>query len=148
MATARLTSIFLDLAEDLTQNLSRVLLLVVLVFGCTQLALAQSSASEAGISKVESLGMDIPEGFYLSNPYPNPFKTDSNIRFAVDDTQTISITLHDMLGREIKNLFQGEVGADSEYTLTISGSGLKRGVYLVKLVGKNFSSSRTVALIK
>ena len=140
MATTRLTS--------LIERLSRILFVMILVLACTQSISAQSTNGESAISKVESLGVDIPQGFYLSNPYPNPFQTDSNIRFAVDHTQSISISLHDMLGREIKNLFQGEVGADSEYTLTIRGSGLKRGVYLIKIVGKNFSSSRTVALIK
>lgn len=140
MATTLLKSLF--------KLSTRLFLLVAVVFACVQSTQAQTANAEATISKVESLGMDIPEGFYLSNPYPNPFKTDTNIRFAVDETQSISITLHDMLGREIKNLFNGEVGADSEYTLPILGNGLKRGVYLIKLVGKNFSSSRTVALIK
>lgn len=140
MVTTRTTSSF--------KYLKGILLIAILMLACTQSSSAQSSSSETVISKIESLGMDIPEEFYLSNPYPNPFQVDSNIRFAVDKTQSISISLHDMLGREIKTLFKGEVGADSEYTLTIKGSDLKRGVYLIKLVGKNFSSSRTVALIK
>jgi len=109
--------------------------------------MGQSGGDSATISKIEAVS-DLPGDYQLSNPYPNPFNPTTNIRVAVKEAQNVSMSLHDMLGRQVKALYNGELSANREYTFRIEGASLKSGVYLIKIVGRDFSTSRTVALIK
>lgn len=73
---------------------------------------------------------------------PNPFTSDLSAFLTVDRSQKVSISLTDMNGRIVKT----SVGIYSPGTTEIKiGSGdLVKGVYLLKISGENFSSSKKV----
>ncbi len=119
----------------------------ILCFGLNQLA-AQTIGQGTSIVDIETLNEAIPSKFQLSAPYPNPFNPSTNIRFATREKQDVIFTLHDMLGRKMKDLYDGPIEGNTIYTIKITATDLKSGVYLVKLEGHDFSTSRTVALIK
>ena len=54
-------------------------------------------------------GESLPEVFTLHQNYPNPFNPVTNIIYAMDITSDITITVHNIQGQLVKNLFIGNV---------------------------------------
>ncbi|MCK4689015.1 MAG: T9SS type A sorting domain-containing protein, partial [Candidatus Marinimicrobia bacterium] len=63
---------------------------------------------EQGIlSDIEPYFENIPERFYLSNNYPNPFNSFTTFEYELDFTSNVEIKIFDLLGREIFITNQG-----------------------------------------
>ena len=89
----------------------------------------------------------IPEEFYLLRNYPNPFNPSTKIQFSVPERSEVKLTLHDVLGREIKVLFNDEVESGlHEYQL--SSDNLSSGVYFIRMTSSNFNKSLKISLLK
>ncbi|MCJ7555194.1 MAG: S8 family peptidase, partial [Ignavibacteriaceae bacterium] len=88
-----------------------------------------------------------PENFYLLSNYPNPFNPNTRVVFSVPKAEKIRITLHDMLGREIKTLFN-EFSEAGIQELTLNGSDLASGVYLIRMATESIQKSHKISLIK
>jgi len=91
---------------------------------------------------------DIPSSFILGEPYPNPFNPEAKIQLSVRENEEITVSLFDATGRMVGTLLQGEVSANQALTLTIDGSDLTSGVYLVRAVGESFAATRVLTLSK
>ena len=72
------------------------------------------------------------------NIFPNPSLGDVNILISNIKNKNISVTLLDILGQEVKNLYQGEVIQDNLQIETNLNS-LDKGVYFI-----NVSEGNTV----
>lgn len=70
----------------------------------------------------------VPDATRLYTNYPNPFNPVTTIRFDLARSADITLTVHDLLGREVARLAQGLHGAGS-YTVAFDASGLSSGVY-------------------
>jgi hypothetical protein len=97
-------------------------------------------------------GSPVPSEYALSQNYPNPFNPST--RFAIDVPQNseISVTVYDILGRNIATLFNG-VKAAGSYTMEWNGTndagiGMPSGTYLLKMTGTGFSSVHKMLLMK
>lgn len=64
------------------------------------------------VTGVESVG-GIPSTFALDQNYPNPFNPSTVIGFSVPVRSQVTLTLHDVLGREVARLFDGITDAGS-----------------------------------
>ncbi len=109
------------------------------------LSASTASAQEAAV-RVSSEQM--PGGYMLESAYPNRFNPSATIGFAVLRTQDIEVGLYNALGRKVRTLFTGRVQGQTRFETQISGSGLPSGLYLVRLVGESFSTTRRVTLLK
>jgi subtilisin family serine protease len=90
---------------------------------------------------------NIPEDFYILKNYPNPFYPSTKIQFAVPERSEVKLTLHDVLGREIKVLFNDEVESGlREYQL--NSDNLSSGVYFIRMTTSNFNKSLKISLLK
>ena len=87
---------------------------------------------EPGVTSVEPVGGEIPTTFALDQNYPNPFNPSTTIEFSLDRAQTITLTVHDMLGRQVRVLVDG-VQPVGRYSVSFDGSGLASGTYLYVL---------------
>ena len=67
---------------------------------------------------------------------------------AVPTEQSVSVTLHDAMGRRVQTLFEGNLDANEQHWVAIDGAGLASGVYIYKVQGENFTESRSVSLQK
>lgn len=90
----------------------------------------------------------MPNGYLLESAYPNPFNPSATIGFAVADAQDVDLGLYDALGRRVRDLYAGTVGANARTEVTINADGLPSGLYLVRLNGESFSTTRQVTLLK
>ena len=81
-----------------------------------------------------------PSGFSLGGNYPNPFNPVTNIYYTIDTFSELNITIYDVLGKQVRNLFQGKVGPGNHSIYwngkDQAGAGLPTGVYFYRLESK------------
>jgi Secretion system C-terminal sorting domain len=83
-------------------------------------------------SKPSNSASQTPVSYMLQQNYPNPFNSTTNIQFQIDQTSFVSLTIADLLGRQIRSL-ASEVLAPGVYRRVFDGSGLSSGVYFYRL---------------
>jgi len=65
--------------------------------------------------------------------FPNPFNPETEITFFAPRGQQTTVTVHDLRGREVAQLFDGDASGGRQ-SLTWNAEGLPSGVYFVRLV--------------
>lgn len=98
------------------------------------------------VSVAEHL-FEAPQGFYLSNNYPNPFNPSTQIAYSVPRPGYISLKVYNMLGQEVATLFEG-VQRAGNHLATFDGRGLASGVYFYQLKANNFVGTKRLMLLK
>ncbi|MDX5482449.1 MAG: T9SS type A sorting domain-containing protein, partial [Hymenobacteraceae bacterium] len=78
--------------------------------------------------------------------YPNPFTDQTTVRFTLTEDSEAEVELYDMSGRLIQHLFKGQVEARVAQEIALSGEGLVRGVYIIRLVTNNQVLTRNVVV--
>ncbi len=73
------------------------------------------------------------DDYRLSQNFPNPFNPSTTIRFAVKSPQRVSLNVYNMLGQEVRTLYNQEAEAGVVYAIPFDGSGLSSGVYYYRL---------------
>ncbi len=89
----------------------------------------------------------IPENFALLPNYPNPFNPQTTIRFAVPKKSFVKITIYDVNGKQVNNLFSG-IKSPGNHAITWNASGSPSGMYFIKMDTDTFSSIRKCMLVK
>lgn len=82
----------------------------------------------------------------LSQNTPNPFSTETIIRYSLLEPGTIRLSVFDPYGREV-NLLENSFREAGDHSVNFNASGLEPGVYLCKLSCNGFSSVRKMLLI-
>jgi subtilisin family serine protease len=89
----------------------------------------------------------IAKAFQIGNVFPNPFNRIAQVEFHVTQPQFVSVKLFDLLGREQRTLFEGNMQANQAQSVLIEAKGLANGLYIVHIQGKNFSNAQKVTVI-
>ncbi len=88
----------------------------------------------------------VPETAALSAAHPNPFRGTATVTLALPRTERVEVALFDVLGRRVAVLHEGPLAAGS-HALTLDGSGLPSGVYVMRAAGERFTTSRRVTVV-
>ena len=99
-------------------------------------------------SPVVEVAVEVPDQYFLSEVYPNPFNPQAAVRFWVTRSQHVEVALHDIQGRQLMTLYEGVPASKASTLVRIDGSGLSSGTYLVRIQGEDFKDSRQVTLLK
>ncbi|MBS4034055.1 MAG: S8 family serine peptidase [Ignavibacterium sp.] len=93
--------------------------------------------------------VEIPflDDYVLHQNYPNPFNPSTRISFTVPEKSFVKITLNDILGREIRTLYNEEVTAGTK-ELEIDGSSLSSGNYIIRMIAGNVQKIQKITLLK
>ena len=96
-----------------------------------------------------------PDGFSLAQNYPNPFNPSTTIELrlpAADPGTTVSIAVFDLLGREVRTLYDAPAG---EPVLRVTWDGrnnggvrMPTGVYICRVVAGTFTAARKMTLLQ
>ncbi len=97
---------------------------------------------------VEVKAGEIPNGFTLKQNYPNPFNPATNIVFAVDKTSPVKLTVYNMLGSKVTELFNGQAEGGQVYNIAFDASKLSGGVYFYKLTSVSNTITKKMILLK
>lgn len=90
---------------------------------------------------------DLPEVFALEQNYPNPFNPTTTISYDIARSADFSLTVHDVLGREIRVLVSALMPPGSN-EVTFNASGLPSGVYFYRLATKDYTQTRQMVLFR
>jgi endo-1,4-beta-xylanase len=89
----------------------------------------------------------IPADFALAQNYPNPFNPTTQIKYSVPEKDYVSLKVYSLVGQEVATLFNG-VRQPGNYVATFDGTGLASGVYLYRLVARDFVETRKLLLLR
>ncbi len=84
----------------------------------------------------------------LTAPSPNPFTTQSVVRFGVEREQHVQVTLYNALGQQVRTLFSGPASAGRMEQVQINGRNLTSGMYLLRIQGERFAKTQSLTLVK
>ncbi|MGA7160847.1 MAG: endo-1,4-beta-xylanase [Bacteroidota bacterium] len=88
-----------------------------------------------------------PKKFTLFQNYPNPFNPTTVISYQIADNSFVTLSVYDIIGREVKTLVNGPKSAGS-YEIQFDGSTLPSGVYYYRLQAGEFTSVKKFLLLK
>ncbi len=94
-----------------------------------------------------------PVSFYLYQNFPNPFNPYTIIRYSVQTTSRVQMTIYNVLGETVKQIQVGNKGP-GYYEQDFNGSELPSGVYIYNIEinpldgERGFRSSRKMILLK
>lgn len=90
---------------------------------------------------------DVPTSFVLEQNYPNPFNPATTIRYQLSADSFVSLKVYDVLGRRVANIVNERQNVGG-YSVTFDASRLASGVYFYRLIAGNYSSTKSMLLIK
>lgn len=95
---------------------------------------------------------ETPEAFELDQNYPNPFNPTTNITYQLPESASVKLVVFDLLGREVRTLFDGELGAGSHTAVwdgwDMAGRAVASGTYLYRLSAGGRVVTRSMMLLK
>lgn len=94
----------------------------------------------------------LPKDFWLDQNYPNPFNPTTTIRFSVPSLTHVRLTIYNVLGQEVRMLFNGQVARG--YTEVTwdgrdnAGNAISTGIYFYQMIAGDFVETRKMMLTR
>jgi aminopeptidase N len=95
----------------------------------------------------ESGGSPLPAGLEVGSAHPNPFNPITRLPYRLAQAGQVQVKVHDLLGRVVLEWDEGRRAAGS-HALTVDGSELASGLYVVRLEAGGASAEAKILLIK
>lgn len=89
----------------------------------------------------------VPTIYALEQNFPNPFNPSTTIKFELPKTSHVTLTVYDVLGREVSLLVNEKKNAGS-YHVKFDGSNLASGVYFYRIQAGDFVQTKRLLLLK
>lgn len=99
------------------------------------------------VTGVNEYAERIPQKFVLDQNYPNPFNPSTTIRFTLAKDSKAKIIVYDLVGKEVAILVNGQLKA-GEHTVEWSTENIASGIYIYKLITKDFTQVKKMTLLK
>jgi 5-hydroxyisourate hydrolase-like protein (transthyretin family) len=123
-----------------------------------QVTNATVRVTPASPTSVQKTDPSMPFAFRLEQNFPNPFNPTTEIRFSVPVESQVSLTVYNLLGQPVAELFDGTLGVGSYVTHWDAtdklGRNVSSGIYFFKMVsmpaagGPPFEQVRKMLLMK
>ncbi len=85
--------------------------------------------------------------FSLSQNYPNPFNPDTKIEYYIPVKEFVELSVYNVLGQKITTLVN-DIKTAGLHTINFNAGNLSSGMYFYKITAGDFSSLRTMILLK
>ncbi|ESU25034.1 hypothetical protein FEDK69T_02230 [Flavobacterium enshiense DK69] len=83
-----------------------------------------------------------PENSFII--YPNPISGSSTISFSLSQPENVSVTLFDLNGRIVENLFEGNLDSGDKH-IDMNADHLRSGTYLIQIkIGNHYKTQKLV----
>lgn len=87
------------------------------------------------------------EGFALEQNFPNPFSTETEIKFRIPEDSHVQLKLFNYMGAEVKTLIDSNAPAGNQ-TVKLYNDNLPGGIYYYQIKTGNFSSTKKLIIIR
>jgi hypothetical protein len=101
----------------------------------------------AATTGIETIAENIPENFSLSQNYPNPFNPTTTIRFNLEKTVHVNLSVFNSLGQKVATIVDKVVEAGQK-GISWNASSLPSGTYYYRLRAGDFEQTKEMLLIK
>ena len=91
--------------------------------------------------------MEIPSALQLNQNYPNPFNSATTIEFALPIQSSVKLTVQNVLGQTVRELFNGTLDPGS-HQLTFDAASLASGMYYYRLETPYATLARKMYFLK
>jgi hypothetical protein len=108
-----------------------------------QIQAALDGGASAAVKNVNAL----PAECTLHQNYPNPFNPATRIEYELPASSRVSLTVYDVLGREIQTLVDERQSAGN-HSVTFNAGNLPSGVYFYRVQAGNYSATKKLLLLK
>lgn len=98
------------------------------------------------VTNVEDYGIS-EFNYQLFQNYPNPFNPITTIRFEIPKMQHINLAVYDILGREVKVLYN-DIATPGVMAIDFDGKDFASGIYLYQLKTTDFTITKKMILLK
>ena len=95
-----------------------------------------------------TVDLTMDETLRLSAPAPNPVRTQATLSFAVKTEAETVVTLYNVLGQQVRTLYDGQPTAGEAQRLRLDATGLSSGVYIVRLKAQGQTRTRRVTVVR
>lgn len=99
------------------------------------------------ITGVEESKVELPESINLYQNYPNPFNPTTTIKFAIPGSEYVSLRICDTLGREVKDLFSGNLNPGN-HKFEFDAENISSGVYFYVLKTSTLCEQMKMIVLK
>ncbi|RPI12722.1 MAG: T9SS C-terminal target domain-containing protein [Ignavibacteriae bacterium] len=89
----------------------------------------------------------LPESINLYQNYPNPFNPTTTIEFVIPGSEYVSLRIYDTLGREVKDLFSGNLKAGN-HKFEFDAKNISSGIYFYVLKTSTFCEQKKMIAVK
>jgi len=89
----------------------------------------------------------IPENYYLSNAYPNPFNPETNIQFGLPEASEVNISVFDIRGQLIKRIISHVYLPAGNYKTKFTANGIASGIYFYRIFTNSLNSDKHFAKV-
>jgi hypothetical protein len=96
-----------------------------------------------GVEETSSL----PQEYQLSQNYPNPFNPTTQIKFAIANSEKVSLKIYNVIGQQVAELVN-EVLPAGNYSVSWNARNVSSGVYFYTITTDHFSASKKMVLLK
>jgi hypothetical protein len=83
----------------------------------------------------------------LEQNYPNPFNPETKISFSVSEKSNVKLTIHNLLGEQIRVLENGIFKA-GKHESKFDGKELSSGIYFIRLQANDYVKTIKATLLK
>ncbi len=115
-----------------------------LVFGTARL---RDGENRNIVARLKSTSANAPQGFALSQNFPNPFTPMTTIAYQVAENTTVTIDVYNALGAKVATIANGPHDAGS-YQAQLDASGLPSGLYYYTMRAGSFIATRSMTIAK
>ena len=98
-------------------------------------------------SGIKTISSNIPNENKLINNYPNPFNSESIIRFNIKQNSKVRLKIHNLSGREVASLINEKLSPGS-YEIKWNATAYSSGVYFYTLQTDTYFETRRMLLVK
>lgn len=98
-------------------------------------------------TSVSQLGTFIPNKFELRQNYPNPFNPETKIKFDIQKSGYVRLSVYNSLGQKITELVNQNLSA-GQYETGWNAKDFASGIYIYRLETEYFMESKQMLLIK
>jgi photosystem II stability/assembly factor-like uncharacterized protein len=100
-----------------------------------------------GSTFIQNISNEIPDECKLYQNFPNPFNSETNIKFSIKENSFVNLKIYDLRGKEIHSPVNEKLGAGI-YSITVNMNNLPSGIYFYRLTAGDKSFTKKFILLK
>jgi len=89
----------------------------------------------------------IPDVYFLSNNYPNPFNPTTLFKYGLPEDAHVVFEIYDILGRKVETLLNEKQSA-GYHEIIWNGDHISSGMYFVRMQAGDFNDTKKMVLLK